>query len=118
MGAPLNNGFLRRINLEFVDDAGKDEKVQAGSVTAKSSDESLATIVVDPSELFATISPVDGAESGLDANGQPVEVVFTFTADADRSVGVAQISGTYSCPIVGTEATSIKATEGGDTPKP
>jgi hypothetical protein len=118
MGLPLNNGFTRKIDLEFVDDAGKDEKVQKGSVTASSSDPSVATIAVDPSETFATITPADGADSGLDANGVPVDIVFTFGADADRSAGAAQISGTYSCPVVGANATSIKATEGGDTPKP
>jgi len=118
MGTVLNNTNTRKLGLAFVDDLKKPEKVQKGSVAAVSSDPTVATIAVDPSETFATITPVDGADSGLDATGVPVELSFTITADSDKGAGVREISAVYSCAVVGADATSIQVTEAGDTPKP
>ena len=118
MGTNLNNSNTRRLKLSFVDDLGKPEKVQKGSVAAMSSDESVATIKVDSSETFATITPVDGADSGSDDTGAPVPLSFTITADSDKGEGVREISAVYSCAVVGADATSVQITEDGDTPKP
>lgn len=110
MGTPLSNTDTRRLELVPEDDKQKRDSIQAGTMVATSEDESVATIALDPAdELFAIITPVDGAHSD--------EARFTFKADADLGEGRVEITGEYSCPIVDQMATVISVKEVGDTPK-
>jgi len=110
MGTPLSNTDTRLLIIVPVDDKDKREKIQAGTMEARSLDESVATIALDPADEFqARVTPVDDAQSS--------EAKFEFRADADLGEGIVNVVGEYSCPIVDQMATMLKVEEGGDTPK-
>ena len=109
MGKPLSNTDVRRLVLVPKDDKDKVDSIQKGTMAAKSTDDSICAVALDPQdELQALLTPADGAQ-GL--------VTFTFTADADMGEGVSEISGEYSCEVVDQMATIIQVEEGEDLPK-
>jgi hypothetical protein len=109
MGKPLSNTDVRRLTLVPKDDKDKVDSIQKGTMAAKSTNDAVCAVALDPQdELQALLTPADGAQ-GL--------VTFTFTADADMGEGVSEISGEYSCEVVDQMATIIQVEEGEDLPK-
>lgn len=86
------------VSISPIDKKGAIAPVQDGSVAWASSDETVATVVVDPTNpLAATVTAV----------GVGV-VQITVTADADLSEGVTTITGSGALEVVAGEAVGFQ----------
>lgn len=94
-------GFNKQIPVEAmaVDADGNKANIQAGTAKWSSSDETVATVTVDPTnELKARVLTNNAGIEG--------SAVITLEADGDRSpTGVAQIVGTGTVDVYGPNAT-------------
>ncbi len=84
-----------------VDRKGKAAKVQDGSTTWTSSDETVATVEAGADGLTATVKAVDLGTCQVNVS-----------ADADLGDGVSSLSGSLDVTVVGGQAVSLSVSTG------
>lgn len=105
----LTDVQLVEAQVSFVDGAGNPASAEAGSVAWSSSDESVVTVTVDPS---------DETKAVIVAAGPLGTAQVSVSADADLGAGIQTITGTVDIEVQASQAVSASIALGSPQPKP
>lgn len=109
MGYQLGDAQQATGAVAFSDKAGNPAKVQDGSITWSSSDESVVAVTQNPDKPD---------EATIVAQGPLGTATISVNADADLGDGVVAVSGSVDVEVVAGEAVAAAINFGAASPKP